>query len=172
MSNLEKLLETLLKMPDLTQKEMDDTLALLNLYTPLVKQSIDCINECTEVCFETRRQSVTDFINLALDHDRDSDCKRIAEILRRTGHYMDLLQILEAALLRLRDDPFQKKIYYQIINARYFDCNCQSNESAFLQLGIASSTFYRNIRPAQQAYGVKLWHVVVPNLIIAARTKN
>ncbi|WP_143433350.1 hypothetical protein [Intestinimonas butyriciproducens] len=46
-----------------------------------------------------RRQSITDFINLAIDYDHDTDRKRIAERLTDMGHSMQLLSILESALL-------------------------------------------------------------------------
>lgn len=54
----------------------------------------------------------------------------------------------------------------EILQARYFDVYCTSNEEAYLNLGISSSTYYRHIKPAIRAYAASLWCVVIPDLII------
>ena len=56
--------------------------------------------------------------------------------------------------------------YFNILQARYFDVYCTSNEEAYLNLGISSSTYYRHIKPAIRAYAANLWCVVIPDLII------
>ena len=53
-----------------------------------------------------------------------------------------------------------------IVILEYFDVYCTSNEEAYLNLGISSSTYYRHIKPAIRAYAASLWCVVIPDLII------
>ena len=171
MSNFEDSVRALCGIRTLSSEELSNTLSLLNLYAPLVQQSLERMEEYTEECYASRRQSVTDFINLAVDYDHDADSQNIACRLADAGHSMTLLKLLETALLRLREDPRHGGIYYRIISARYFDCYCRTNEDAFLRLGISSSTFYRHLKDAQKAYGALLWHVVIPDFIIAVRSK-
>ena len=169
MSKLQNYLDSLNIMNGLTEEDVQNTLVLLKLYAPLVRQSVRMMDEFSEECFENRRQSVTDFINLAIDCDRDADRKRISERLASTGHAMYLLEVLEDALMIVRDDPQYGGIYYKILNARYFDCYCKSNEDAFLQAGISSATYYRHIKNAQRYYAAVLWHIVIPDMVIASQ---
>ena len=80
---------------------------------------------------------------------------------------MQLLNIMEDALVLLKSTPTHGGMYCDIIRTRYFDAYCNTNEDAFLALGISSSTYYRHIKNAIRAYAANLWCVVIPDLIIA-----
>ena len=139
----------------LTEEDIDKTLALLQIYGPAVRRTASRIGEMEEECYEGRRQSISDFINLAIDD-------RLAEM----GHSMQLLSVMEDALVLVKDTPPNGGTYFNILQARYFDVYCTSNEEAYLNLGISSSTYYRHIKPAIRAYAASLWCVVIPDLII------
>ena len=83
------------------------------------------------------------------------------------GHSMQLLSLLEDALLLVKDGPEPGARYYEILRARYFDAYCRSNEDAYLALGISSATFYRNIKPAVRMLAANFWCIVIPDLILA-----
>lgn len=151
----------------ITDEDIEKTITLLNLYGPTLRRAGRNIEDMEEECFESRRQSVSDFINLAIDFDHDADRKRIADRLSEMGHSMQLLDIMEDALLLLKSTPTHGGMYFDIIRARYFDAYCKTNEDAFLSLGISSSTFYRHIKNAIRAYAANLWCVVIPDLVIA-----
>lgn len=151
----------------LTEDEVNKATALLQLYAPTVRHTATRLEEMDEECYENRRQSISDFINLAIDYDRDLDRRRIADRLAEMGHSMQLLSIMEDALVLLKDTPPNGSVYYDILHARYFDCYCKSNEEAYLNLGISSSTYYRHIKKAIRAFAANLWCIVIPDLIIA-----
>ena len=151
----------------ITDEDIEKTITLLNLYGPTLRRAGRNIEDMEEECFESRRQSVSDFINLAIDFDHDADRKRIADRLSEMGHSMQLLDIMEDALLLLKSTPTHGGMYFDIIRARYFDAYCKTNEDAFLSLGISSSTYYRHIKAAIRTYAANLWCVVIPDLIIA-----
>lgn len=157
---------------NVTEDEMEKTVALLQLYGPTLRRSARGIDEFEEFCQESRRQSVSDFINLAIDYDRDTDSKRIAERLTEMGHSMQLLSILEEALLLVKEDSSRGKRYYEILRARFFDAYNKTNEDAFLSLGISSATYYRNIKPAIRLLAANLWCVVIPDFIIAEKRRE
>lgn len=90
---------------NVTDEELEKTQALLQLYGPTLRRASRRLEEFEDECFESRRQSVSDFINLAVDYDRDTDRKRIAERLIEMGHSMQLLSMLDDALLLVKDDP-------------------------------------------------------------------
>ena len=156
----------------ITDEDIEKTTALLNLYGPTLRRAGRSIEEMEEECFESRRQCVSDFINLAIDFDHDTDRKRIADRLCGMGHSMQLLSVMEDALFLLKTTPTHGGMYFDIIRARYFDAYCTTNEDAFLALGISSSTYYRHIKNAIRAYAANLWCVVIPDLIIAERNRS
>lgn len=166
MSKFQNYLKTFDITSTLTEEDIDKTLALLQIYGPTVRRTASRIGEMEEECYEGRRQSISDFINLAIDYDRDSDRKRIADRLAEMGHSMQLLSVMEDALVLVKDTPPNGGTYFNILQARYFDVYCTSNEEAYLNLGISSSTYYRHIKPAIRAYAASLWCVVIPDLII------
>ena len=166
MSKFQNYLKTFDITSTLTEEDIDKTLALLQIYGPAVRRTASRIGEMEEECYEGRRQSISDFINLAIDYDRDTDRKRIADRLAEMGHSMQLLSVMEDALVLVKDTPPNGGTYFNILQARYFDVYCTSNEEAYLNLGISSSTYYRHIKPAIRAYAASLWCVVIPDLII------
>jgi len=149
-----------------TEEDIEKTTELLQLYGPVLRRASHSIDEMEAECYESRRQTVSDFINLAIDYDHDGDRKRIAERLAAMGHSMQLISIMDDALVLMRDDVSCSKVCYDIIRTRYFNVYCKSNEDAFLTLGISSSTYYRNIRKAIRLYAAELWCVVIPDLIL------
>lgn len=155
-----------------TDEEMEKTMELLHLYAPTLRRSARGVEAMEEFCFESRRQSVSDFINLAIDYEHDTDRKRIADRLAEMGHSMQLLSLLEEALILVKDDPKHGQKYYDLLRTRYFDAYCKSNEDAFLTLGISSATFYRNIKPAIRLLAGNLWCVVIPDLVISEQLKS
>ena len=105
----------------LTDEDIENTLALLQIYSPTVRRTADRIEEIDEECYEGRRQSISDFINLAIDFDHDADRKRIADRLAEMGHSMQLLSIMEEALVLVKGSRPHGVMYYKILHARYFD---------------------------------------------------
>ena len=56
-----------------TEEESEKTLALRQSDGPAVRRTASRIGEMEEECYEGRRQSISDFINLAIDYDRERD---------------------------------------------------------------------------------------------------
>ena len=151
---------------NVTEEEVEKTEMLRHAYAPTLRSAAHRLEELGEECYEGRRQTISDFINLAIDYDRDADRKRIAERLSDMGHSMELLSILESALLLMKEDPRHGDLYYKLLSTRYFDAYCRSNEDAFLALGMSSSSYYRHIKRAVRMYAAYLWCVVIPDLIL------
>ncbi len=149
-----------------TDEEVERTKVMLQLYAPALRRSAHSLSEMEEECFETRRQAISDFVNLAIDYDRDKDRKRIAERLADIAHSMQLLSIMDEALVRLKDECAGDSLNYELIRTRYFNSYCHTNEDAYLTLDISSATYYRNIGKAIRQYAAQLWCVVIPDLMI------
>ena len=85
MSKFQNYLKTFDITSTLTEEDIEKTMALLQIYGPTVRRTAARIDEFEEECYESRRQSISDFINLAIDYDRDTDRKRIRTVWRRWG---------------------------------------------------------------------------------------
>ena len=157
---------------NVTEDEVEKAEELLQLYSPLLRRAAQGIDDMEDFCVDSRRQSISDFITLAIDYDHDGDSKRIADRLAAMGHSMQLVSLMDAALVLVKADSIHGKRYYDILRMRYFDAYCNSNEDAFLSLGISSSTYYRNIKPAIRLFAANLWCIVIPNLILAEQVKS
>ncbi len=157
---------------NVTNDEIERTETLLRAYSPMLRSAAQGIDELEEECYAGRRQSISDFINLAIDYDHDADRQRIAGRLADMGHSMQLLSILESALVLMKDDPRHGDLYYKILSGRYFNAYCKTNEDAFLTLGMASSTYYRHIKKAIRMYAAYLWCVVIPDLILKEQMRQ
>ena len=88
------------------------------------------------------------------------------------GHSMQLLSMLDDALLLVKDDPTHGQRYFDILSTRYFNAYCKSNEDACLILGISPATFYRNIKPAIRLLAANLWCVVIPDMILDEQRRD
>lgn len=154
-----------------TAEELENTKNLLSLYGPTLHRAGRGIVEMEEECFERHHKSVTDFIDLAIDFDHEADRRRIAGRLEEMGHSMQLLDLMDEALLLVKTDPNHGEMYYKLLVTRYYDPYCTSNEDAFLAMGISSATYYRHMKNAIRCLAGNLWHVVIPDLIIAERRK-
>ena len=172
MSKFENYLKRFDIAANVTDEELEKTQALLQLYGPTLRRASRRLEEFEDECYESRRQSVSDFINLAVDYDRDTDRKRIAERLIEMGHSMQLLSMLDDALLLVKDDPTHGKRYFDILSTRYFNAYCKTNEDACLILGISTATFYRNIKPAIRLLAANLWCVVIPDMILDEQRRD
>lgn len=155
-----------------TDEELEDTKQLLSLYGATLRRAGRGIAEMEEECLQRHHKSVVDFIDLAIDFDHETDRRRIAERLAEMGHSMQLLDLMDEALLLVRTEPECGEMYYQLLAKRYYDALCRSNEDAFLALGISSATYYRHIKKAVRCLAGNLWHVVIPDLVISEKYKE
>ena len=62
MSKFQSYLEKLDITNTITEEDIEKTVALLNLYAPTLRRAGRSISEMEEECYESRRQSVSDFI--------------------------------------------------------------------------------------------------------------
>ena len=72
---------------NVTEDEVEKAEELLQLYSPLLRRAAQGIDDMEDFCVDSRRQSISDFITLAIDYDHDGDSKRIADRLAAMGAF-------------------------------------------------------------------------------------
>ncbi len=152
-----------------TDEEVEKTKKLLSIYGGMLRRAGRGITEMEEECQQRHRKSIVEYIDMAIDFDHAADRKRIAGRLAEMGHSMQILGLMDEALILVRSEPGFGEVYFEILSARYYDAYCRSNEDAILATGISSATYYRHIKNAIRCLAGNLWHVVIPDLIIAEK---
>jgi hypothetical protein len=147
--------------------DIEKTQALLEIYVSVMRQSARRIDEMDRESFEANRQSILDFVNLAVDFDHEIDKKRIAERLCDMGHNMALLEIMDEALVLMKSYKKVGDLYFRILEARYFDAYCDNIERVCFHSHVARSTYYRNLPKAVELYAATLWCIVIPDYALA-----
>ncbi|MCF2617300.1 hypothetical protein JQM68_08810 [Oscillibacter valericigenes] len=66
----------------LTDEDIENTLALLQIYSPTVRRTADRIEEMDEECYEGRRQSISDFIMNAALNSVNGALKKLRSLLK------------------------------------------------------------------------------------------
>ena len=56
---------------NVTEDEVEKAEELLQLYSPLLRRAAQGIDDMEDFCVDSRRQSISDFITLAIDYDHD-----------------------------------------------------------------------------------------------------
>jgi hypothetical protein len=152
-----------------TDEEVEKTKKLLSIYGGMLRRAGRGITEMEEECQQRHRKSIVDYIDMAIDFDHAADRKRIAGRLANMGHSMQILGLMDEALILVRSEPGFGEVYFEILSARYYDAYCKSNEDAILATGISSATYYRHIKNAIRCLADNLWHVVIPDLLITEK---
>ena len=135
-----------------TDEELEDTKQLLSLYGATLRRAGRGIAEMEEECLQRHHKSVVDFIDLAIDFDHETDRRRIAERLAEMGHSMQLLDLMDEALLLVRTEPECGEMYYQLLAKRYYDALCRSNDAALRAIcGTSLSRIWSSQRSTRSA---------------------
>lgn len=69
----------------------------------------------------------------------------------------ELLNLIEKALVILKDYPFKGDTYYKILEMLYFDHFSYTNEAVMEILGLPRTTYYRYLKGA---YGCFYYHII------------
>lgn len=71
-----------------------------------------------------------------------------------------LLEIMEDALLIVKEYPDEGELYYRLLRYRYFDSFKNTNEEVMLMLDdMPYTTYYRKRKKAIRLYAAMLWGI-------------
>ncbi len=155
-----------------TDEEVTKTKQLLSMYGGMLRRAGREIDEMEDECQQRHRKSIIDYVDMVIDLDHETDRKRIAGRLATMGRSMQILGLMDEALIMVRSEPDNGEIYFEILSARYYDAFCRSNEEAIRTIGISSATYYRHIKNAIRCLAGYLWHVVIPDILITERIRE
>jgi hypothetical protein len=148
------------------EKHYHDTVKLLKIYRSVLWQAKHRLNDINEECFDLGYKEVRDVVNfLSSGFEQETSLTNLKDrifSMRITDH---LLQIIDDALVTLRDYPIHGQRYFDILLKLYI-VEVPYTESEILDaLGISRRTLYRDKKAATTLLGSILWGYLLPDII-------
>jgi hypothetical protein len=153
---------------DLSSKIDEDlyhnTEMLLEIYKMVFFRVKRKINQLDEECYITDRKRLTDLVDSLIDCDTRIDKAKLYDRLISIEESLSLMEIMEDALIALKDYPDHGGVYSQILRYRYFDSFENTHEEIQELCNLSRTSYYRLRKKAIRSYAVMLWAYTIPEL--------
>ena len=150
--------------------EYHKTRLLLSIYRTVVWRTKSALWEIKETACEYGGQRISellDFLCLEIDdYDFNKDKKDVEERLMCTCESIQMIEIIDKALIHLKSYPNYGEIYHDIIYYSYINKDKTSDEQIRRKINVSQSTYYRYKKQAIENMGVALWGYIIPPLSV------
>jgi hypothetical protein len=141
-----------------------NTEMLLEIYKMVFFRIKRKMNRIDEECYFSDRKRLTDLVHSLIDCDTQIDKNKLYEKLISIDESLCLMEIMEDALIALKDYPDNGEIYYRILRYRYFDSFKNTHEEIQELCNLSRTSYYRLRKKAILNYAVMLWGYTIPDL--------
>ena len=157
---MQTIFDTLDEVEQVTEGMYKNTETLLDLYRKVKFRVYRKLQEIDEELYIEDRKRLTALLNKILDFDSTIEKRRIQERLISNDFSLCLLEIMEDALLIVKEYPDEGELYYRLLRYRYFDSFKNTNEEVMLMLDdMPYTTYYRKRKKAIRLYAAMLWGI-------------
>lgn len=157
---MQMIFDTLDEVEQVTEGMYKNTETLLDLYRKVKFRVYRNLQEIDEELYIEDRKRLTALLNKILDFDSTIEKRRIQERLISNDFSLCLLEIMEDALLIVKEYPDEGELYYRLLRYRYFDSFKNTNEEVMLMLDdMPYTTYYRKRKKAIRLYAAMLWGI-------------
>lgn len=118
---MQTIFDTLDEVEQVTEGMYKNTETLLDLYRKVKFRVYRNLQEIDEELYIEDRKRLTALLNKILDFDSTIEKRRIQERLISNDFSLCLLEIMEDALLIVKEYPDEGELYYRLLRYRYFD---------------------------------------------------
>lgn len=110
-------------------------------------------------------KSLCDLLSLDIGEFQNGvDKKKLEERLTSIAESKEIIDIIDKALVKLRNYPEYGEIYFQILHGCHISKQKLSHKQIMDRLHISPSTYFRYKRQATEKLGVILWGFLLPEL--------
>ncbi len=141
-----------------------NTKLLLKLYSKVLWRMSNSIMEMEAECYLSSGSKLFDVINTLIDVDPRVDKIRIESRLQSIEDSKSIIELIDRALILLKNYPDDGVRYYEILNKSYLVFVKYSENEILESLNISRSTFFREKKKAVTLLGVILWGFVIPDI--------
>jgi hypothetical protein len=141
-----------------------NTKLLIKLYSKVLWRMSNSIMEMETECYLSNGSKLFDVINTLIDVDPRVDKLRIESRLQSIEDSKSIIELIDRALILLKNYPDDGERYYEILNKSYLVFVKYSENEMLESLNISRSTFFREKKKAVTLLGVILWGFVIPDI--------
>jgi len=141
-----------------------NTKLLIKLYSKVLWRMSNSIMEMETECYLSNGSELFDVINTLIDVDPRVDKLRIESRLQSIEDSKSIIELIDRALILLKNYPDDGERYYEILNKSYLVFVKYSENEMLESLNISRSTFFREKKKAVTLLGVILWGFVIPDI--------
>jgi len=141
-----------------------NTELLLKLYRKVLFRVNRKLSQLSDEAWLTDRQSLSTYISSMTAFDTKNRKAQIYEKLLSMETSLSLLEVMEEALIALKEYPDRGDVQYRILRYAYFDEIRMTHEEIMEYCNLSYSTYYRYRRSAVKTYAAMLWGYVIPEI--------
>lgn len=144
---------------------------LLRLYRRVAWCVSDRLDELNEITYESclgDTETLSYLLNFAPERELGAFQHRAVNAMKSRV----LIDLIERAVVKIRDYPDNGGIYYSIIDLKYMNYFKYDEDEILEQLDIERSTYYRKKKEATLLLGYILFGVIMPEYIRNEKVAN
>ena len=164
MPDLEGLKKRIVLVDEVDKSLYHCTELLLEIYQKVLFRVKREISMANEECYVAERKQLSDLVDSLVEFNTQNDKRRLYDRLISMQESLALMEIMEDALIALRDYPDRGRIYYDILRYRYFETFPNTHEEIQELCSLSRSTYFRVRQKAIGSYAVMLWAFTLPEL--------
>lgn len=146
------------ELEQVTDSMYKNTETLLDLYKKVKFRVKNTMAEIDEELYIAERKHLTDMLHELVDYDVTPEKRKIQERLAANDFSLCLLEIMEDALLVVKEYPDNGELYYRLLRYRYFESFKNTNEDVMTMLDqMPYTTYYRKRKKAIKLYAAMMW---------------
>lgn len=153
---------------DDTYKKTD---LLLKLYRNVCWSMEECFDDLNSITYEScfgDTETLTYLLNFAPEKELDIFRSRAVSAMQTRV----LIDLIDKAIIKLRDYPDNGRIYHSIIDLKYIGYFRFTEEEILEQLDLERSTYYRKKKEATMLLGYVLFGFIMPEYIKTEKVAN
>lgn len=141
-----------------------NTELLLKLYRKVLFRVNRKLTQVSDEVWLSDRQELSTYIASMTAFDTKNRKAQIYEKLLSMENSLSLLEVMEEALVALKEYPERGDVHYRILRFAYFDEIRMTHEEIMEYCNLSYSTYYRYRRSAVKTYAAMLWGYIIPEL--------
>ena len=147
-----------------SDKIYHNTKLLLKLYSKVMWRMSNSIMEMESECYLFSGSNLFDVVDTLIDIDPRVDKIRIENRLQSIEDSKSILELIDRALILLKNYPNDGEKYYEILKKSYLEFVKYSESEILERLNISRSTYFRDKKKAVTLLGIILWGFVIPDI--------
>lgn len=137
---------------------------MLRIYRDVVWSIDESVNEMEARCYDLGGMRLKETLDVLDDFDTTINCKELEARLCCALKSKCLIEIVDKALLKVKNYPEQGEEYFNIIYLQYINKKAYSEKDILENMHFERTTFYKKKKAAINLLGIALWGYIIPSL--------